>query len=229
MFCRECGTSMKEGERFCRECGTEILHPVPTKMFCRECGMEMNSGEQFCKECGTPVLRNTSDTVQTAPEKSIKEGIKQHKRLAALLFVSAVLQLVYLFLRGCDTVFIKVAIDDYFRTQTISMKGWMESTPLGTLSVVLIIVSVVLCVLPVILCRIGKKQRLILPKLTSFWNLFWHLILLSVASDSVTQRLSVEEEVSWGMTPWGWMIFVLLIASLVLLFMASAVSKKRNT
>lgn len=87
MFCRKCGTAVKDTARFCPGCGLNIERkPAPVdKPTCHKCGAFVKENAKFCKSCGAKL---TAPTAQ--PEikycgcgAPIKEGTKFCKKCGA--------------------------------------------------------------------------------------------------------------------------------------------------
>ena len=63
MFCKNCGTPIKEGAQFCKGCGAKVaVTAAPNAAVesvnaahCKQCGNELKSDSKFCKNCGATV------------------------------------------------------------------------------------------------------------------------------------------------------------------------------
>lgn len=53
LYCPECGTATRHGDRFCRQCGTSLERVLN----CPKCATVFAPGDRFCGECGTKLAR----------------------------------------------------------------------------------------------------------------------------------------------------------------------------
>ncbi|XMB85195.1 hypothetical protein RJG79_07140 [Mycoplasmatota bacterium WC44] len=49
MFCKNCGSDVKEGQKVCLDCGFE---PLRGNNFCEHCGVDCIEGQVVCIKCG---------------------------------------------------------------------------------------------------------------------------------------------------------------------------------
>ena len=61
MFCRQCGSELKEGAAFCSKCGYKVVNQADEKIeisppvigtVCSKCGAPLKEGAAFCNACG---------------------------------------------------------------------------------------------------------------------------------------------------------------------------------
>lgn len=70
MFCKNCGSEIKEKSKFCQNCGTPVItyesevieeelntadNVNEVRIFCRNCGAEIKTENKFCPKCGISV------------------------------------------------------------------------------------------------------------------------------------------------------------------------------
>lgn len=64
MFCKNCGTKIKDTARFCPGCGMKVERKTD-RFVCPTCGEPVKAGEKFCRNCGTNL---GSTVVMQAPQ-----------------------------------------------------------------------------------------------------------------------------------------------------------------
>lgn len=63
MFCKNCGTELKDNAKFCHHCGNS-MNPIDkevTPIYCRNCGKKLSDDAKFCADCGTTVNKNSQN------------------------------------------------------------------------------------------------------------------------------------------------------------------------
>ena len=65
MFCRQCGSELKEGAAFCSKCGYKVVNQADEKIeipppvigtVCSKCGAPLKEGAAFCNACGASAI-----------------------------------------------------------------------------------------------------------------------------------------------------------------------------
>lgn len=84
MFCRQCGSELKEGAAFCSKCGYQVVNQTNEKIeipppananVCSKCGAPLKEGAAFCNACGVSTAPAADAPVQTeVPYEPPKEG-----------------------------------------------------------------------------------------------------------------------------------------------------------
>ena len=84
MFCRQCGSELKEGAAFCSKCGYKVVNQADEKIeipppvigtVCSKCGAPLKEGAAFCNACGASTAPAIDAPVQTeVPYEPPKEG-----------------------------------------------------------------------------------------------------------------------------------------------------------
>ncbi len=76
LFCSECGTQLKAGDKFCLKCGAKIFIDLnnATKN-CKQCNGINNEKAKFCKHCGAEFENKKKDEIDKSskPKESLQE------------------------------------------------------------------------------------------------------------------------------------------------------------
>ncbi|WFD08783.1 DUF2628 domain-containing protein [Tepidibacter hydrothermalis] len=88
MYCRNCGSEIKNNAEICLKCGVK---PLNAKNYCQECGSETNENQEICIKCGTTLksilnsfninsickyCRNCGSEIKNNAEICLKCGVK---------------------------------------------------------------------------------------------------------------------------------------------------------
>ncbi len=206
-------------------------------MFCRNCGTEIKNNENFCCQCGAPIGEGNQTIVSSENLKtSIVRNIQIDGSLVVTFFAAAVLQLIMLILRFVSFGKYRVAVEDLGISDggTYSLNELMGSSGETAIFVILILISIVLCILPIIKCSLGKRRRMILSKIATFWNAFTVVMGIWALADCVTSNKdSIANNFgegfftgSWNLTFGGWLNVIITLVTIVLLFVISRKTKK---
>lgn len=208
-------------------------------MFCKKCGTELKGSEKFCGKCGTPVGQaNQSVVTGKEPVSSIVKSTQVDGPLAITVIVAAVCQLIMLVLRFVSFGKYRLAVEGsgMRHSGTCSLNELLGSTGETTIFIILVLISMALCILPIIKNSLGKRQRMILPKIAAFWNAFmvgmgiWGLADY-VARNKENIAYNFREEYfsgSWSLTFGGWINIIITLVTIVLLFIISKKTKNYN-
>jgi uncharacterized Zn finger protein (UPF0148 family) len=95
MFCKKCGTQLKDGAKFCPQCGAAVSVPVipdpnppqekmSVELLCKNCGTALKEGALFCENCGANAaegnhgnIHEEENTTASAPETPDIENTAQ--------------------------------------------------------------------------------------------------------------------------------------------------------
>jgi uncharacterized OB-fold protein len=148
MFCPNCGKTISDQSIFCRYCGTSIkdilaeqnapvaepiikpmieekiepaaqpVHTPSPRRFCKSCGTETAPGVRFCKGCGAPVQNPASTAQQSAGISA--QAVQQFNAAANRFNISNMrLAVVLASAAGMISAFLPWLKSDYFMTATL--------------------------------------------------------------------------------------------------------------
>ena len=205
-------------------------------MFCQNCGTQINDNERFCGKCGTPVEQVGTQVNKSTPNLNATSNTPIDGSLAMMFIAATVLQLIMLILRFVSFGKYRVAVEDLGISDggTYSINELMGSSGETAIFVILILISIVLCILPIVKNSLGKRRRMVLSKITVFWNAFtlgmgiWALAdVVARNKESIAHNYGEEFFTgSWSLTFGGWLDVIITLVTIVLLFVISKKTKK---
>lgn len=155
MFCKNCGSELKEGARFCGKCGTPI------------------------GSSNAPTRQNAPES------RIVNAGSAIDGKIAVFYLAATALFILEIILWFTGSLNISASLFGFtVGAGSFSVHFFLSEAGLGIISVLVVLLSITsatLCLLPFVKGGISQYRKLILQKIVAIWNFAWFFLISMIA------------------------------------------------